>query len=188
MCLTVLGYPQQRETSPNPSVIIRIEIHCAFHLRRLAAFRSWFLNLPQPPYHPQGGLIGIYIYINIFKGLRPHSADPFRFLDVLFFRFFSGPLGARSGPKMWPRGPARERRSIVRIRPMATRLVAKIRFGKLFIFQPPCKNTPLRGTRRLPDHPGVPRDAAGRPGQAPDPSRNTPGPPPGTHVWACTGR
>ena len=42
-----------------------------------------------------------------------------------------GPPGAGNGPKMWPRGPAFERRSIVQIRPMAARLVAKIHFEKI---------------------------------------------------------
>ena len=41
------------------------------------------------------------------------------------------PLRVQIGPKRWPRGPARDRRSIVRIRPVATRLVANMRFGKL---------------------------------------------------------
>ena len=47
-----------------------------------------------------------------------------------FFGTFLGPPGAGNGPKMWPRGPAFERRSIVQIRPMAARFVAKVRFAK----------------------------------------------------------
>ena len=39
--------------------------------------------------------------------------------------------GAGTGPKMCPRGPAFERRSIVQIRPMAARLVANICFEKI---------------------------------------------------------
>ena len=63
----------------------------------------------------------------------------FRFLGFhqqCFFSGLSAPLGVQSGPKMWPRGPARERRSIVRIRPMAARLVAKMRFGKICVLHP----------------------------------------------------
>ena len=47
------------------------------------------------------------------------------------FGIFWGPPGAGNGPKMCPRGPALEPRSIVRIRPMAARLVAKIHFEKI---------------------------------------------------------
>ena len=44
---------------------------------------------------------------------------------------FLGPPGAGDGPKMRPRGPAFERRSIDQIWPMAARLVAKMRFEKI---------------------------------------------------------
>ena len=47
-----------------------------------------------------------------------------------FFKLFLGPPWAGNGPKMCPRGPAFEPQSIVQIRPMAARLVAKVRFGK----------------------------------------------------------
>ena len=42
-------------------------------------------------------------------------------------------LGAQNGPKMCPWGPAFERRNIVQVRPMAARLVAKVRFGKILL-------------------------------------------------------
>ena len=42
-----------------------------------------------------------------------------------FFWIFLGPPGAGNGSKMCPRRPAFEPQSIVQIRPMATRLVAK---------------------------------------------------------------
>ena len=45
-----------------------------------------------------------------------------------FFLIFWGPPGAGNGSKMCPRGPAFEPQSIVQIRPMAARLVAKSRF------------------------------------------------------------
>ena len=48
-----------------------------------------------------------------------------------FFSGFFGPPGARNGPKMWPKRPAFEPQSIVQIRPMATRLEAKLRFEKI---------------------------------------------------------
>ena len=41
------------------------------------------------------------------------------------------PPGAGSGPKMCPRGPAFEPRSVAQIQPMAARLVAKLRFEKI---------------------------------------------------------
>ena len=47
-----------------------------------------------------------------------------------FFPVFFGPPGARNGPKMWPKRPAFEPQSIVQIRPLAARLVAKMRFEK----------------------------------------------------------
>ena len=62
------------------------------------------------------------------KGSK-HKGIPKKFLG--FFGPFLGPPGAGNGPKMWPRGPAFEPQSIVQIRPMAARLVAKISFGKI---------------------------------------------------------
>ena len=62
------------------------------------------------------------------KGSK-HKEFPKKFLG--FFGPFLGPPGAGNGPKMWPRGPAFEPQSIVQIRPMAARLVAKMRFEKI---------------------------------------------------------
>ena len=67
------------------------------------------------------------------------------------FGTFWGPPGAGNGPKMCPREPALEPRSIVRIRPLAARLVAKIRFEKIpgamyvwsQVFKPGSKFLPL---------------------------------------------
>ena len=47
-----------------------------------------------------------------------------------FFQDFLGPPGAGDGPKMCAQEPAFEPQSMVRIRPMAARLVAKMRFEK----------------------------------------------------------
>ena len=60
---------------------------------------------------------------------NPGCLEIFYFF-CLFFDFF-GPPRAGDGPKMWPRGPAFEPQSIFQIRPMAARLVAKIRFERI---------------------------------------------------------
>ena len=74
------------------------------------------------------------------KGSK-HKEFPKKFLG--FFGPFLGPPGAGNGPKMWPLRPAFEPQSIVQIRPMAARLVAKLRFGKILLcpryIAPVCK-------------------------------------------------
>ena len=57
------------------------------------------------------------------KGNSQKSKFPQQLFD--FFWIFLGPPGAGNGSKMCPRRPAFEPQSIVQIRPMATRLVAK---------------------------------------------------------------
>ena len=58
-------------------------------------------------------------------------------LPKSFWFFVSGLYGpprGRDWAQMCHRGPAFERRSIVQVRPMATRLAARLRFGKIFAF------------------------------------------------------
>ena len=84
----------------------------------------------------------IYIYISTAKKGRQCNPIPSGLYSWLqnsrnlwisqtFFVLVFCPPGAGNGPKMWPRGPALERRSIVQIRPMAARLVEEMRLEKV---------------------------------------------------------